>query len=136
MIDRQSVSALDAWTAVTRPYGSVRGIVAPAVPDLSQEKIEHRRRRPLCLDEAESGHHVHVVVSAPSSDSGVPVRVELTAEGEVLHERLRAALDELTAELSAHIPRRDRQTAPRVLVEITREVTARLDSDLGVRFGQ
>jgi hypothetical protein len=58
------------------------------------------------------------------------------AEGEVLHERLRAALDDLRADLSAGIPRRDRETAGRVLVEITRQAGAWLDSDRGVRFGK
>jgi hypothetical protein len=82
----------------------------------------------------ESDHHVRVV-SAPSGDPAA-ARVELTAEGEVLHERLRAALDEFTAELSAGIPRRDLETAGRVVVEITREARAWLDSDPGVRFGK
>jgi DNA-binding MarR family transcriptional regulator len=86
------------------------------------------------LDDAESAHHLRVV-SAPSGDPAA-ARVELTAEGEDLHERLRAAIDELTAELSAGIPRRDLDTAGRVLVEITREARAWLDSDLGVRFGK
>jgi hypothetical protein len=38
--------------------------------------------------------------------------------------------------VSAGIPRRDRETAGRVLVEITRQAGAWLDSDLGVRFGR
>jgi len=55
------------------------------------------------LDDAESDHHVRVV-SAPSGDPAA-ARVELTAEGEVLHERLRAAIDELTVELGVRFGR-------------------------------
>jgi DNA-binding transcriptional LysR family regulator len=40
------------------------------------------------------------VISAPGGDPAA-ARVELTAEGEVLYERLRAAIDELTVEVSA-----------------------------------
>jgi hypothetical protein len=66
-----------------------------------------------------AGHHVRVV-SAPSGDPAA-VRVELTAEGEVLHERLRAAIDQLMAGLCASIAWRDLETARRALVEITQE---------------
>jgi len=114
--------------------GSVPAEVGLLVPALSAALDATDEMAEFMLDEAESGHHVRVV-SAPSGDAAA-ARVELTAEGEVVHERLRAALDEFTAELSAGIPRRDLETARRVLVEITREARARLDSDLGMRFGK
>ncbi len=107
------------------------GLLVPALSaalDATDETVR------FMLDEAESRHHVRVV-TAPGGDIG-SCRVELTAEGEVLHGRLRAAIDELTVELSAGIPRRDLETAGRVLVEISREARAWLDSDLGVRFGR
>jgi hypothetical protein len=49
--------------------------------------------------QAESGHHIRVV-SGPGGDAAA-ARLELTADGGVLHERLRAAIDELTVEVSA-----------------------------------
>jgi DNA-binding MarR family transcriptional regulator len=125
----------DRWVVLnavaTESLPAEVGLLVPALSaalDATDERVQ------FMLDEAESAHHVRVV-SAPSGDSGM-CRVELTAEGEVLHERLRAAIDELTAELSAGISRRDLETARHVLVEITREARARLASDLGVRFGK
>jgi hypothetical protein len=125
----------DRWVVLnavaTKSLPAQVGLLVPAPSaalDATDETVQ------FMLDEAESIHHVRVV-SAPSSDPAA-ARIELTAEGEVLHERLRAAIDELTVELSAGIPRRDLETARRVLVEITREARARLDSDLGMRFGK
>jgi hypothetical protein len=86
------------------------------------------------LDDAESDHHVRVV-SAPGGDPAA-VQVELTPQGEALHERLRIAIDGLRAELSAGIPRRDLETAGRTLIDARREALAWLDGDPDVRFGQ
>jgi hypothetical protein len=125
----------DRWVVLnavaTKSLPAQVGLLVPALSaalDATDETVQ------FMLDEAESIHHVRVV-SAPSGDPAA-ARIELTAEGEVLHERLRAAIDELTVELSAGIPRRDLETAGRVLIEITREARAWLDSDLGVRFGK
>jgi hypothetical protein len=124
----------DRWVVnavATKSLPAQVGLLVPALSaalDATDETVQ------FMLDEAESIHHVRVV-SAPSGDPSA-ARIELTAEGEVLHERLRAAIDELTVELSAGIPRRDLETAGRVLIEITREARAWLDSDLGVRFGK
>jgi hypothetical protein len=124
----------DRWVVnavATKSLPAQVGLLVPALSaalDATDETVQ------FMLDEAESIHHVRVV-SAPSGDPAA-ARIELTAEGEVLHERLRAAIDELTVELSAGIPRRDLETAGRVLIEITREARAWLDSDLGVRFGK
>ena len=63
-------------------------------------------------------------------------RVELTVDGEVLHERVRAAMVELTSDVSAGVARGDLETAGCVLVEIAREARAWLESDLGARFGK
>jgi hypothetical protein len=125
----------DRWVVLnavaTKSLPAQVGLLVPAPSaalDATDETVQ------FMLDEAESIHHVRVV-SAPSGDPAA-ARIELTAEGEVLHERLRAAIDELTVELSAGIPRRDLETARRVLVEITREARAWLNSDRGVRFGK
>jgi hypothetical protein len=118
----------DRWVVLnavaTKSLPAQVGLLVPAPSaalDATDETVQ------FMLDEAESIHHVRVV-SAPSGDPAA-ARIELTAEGEVLHERLRAAIDELTVELSAGIPRRDLETAGRVLIEITREARAWLDSD-------
>jgi uncharacterized protein YbjT (DUF2867 family) len=125
----------DRWVVLNAIVtGSVPADVGLLVPALSAALDATDETVRFILDEAESGHLVRVV-SAPSGDPAA-AQVELTAEGEVLHERLRAVLDELTAELSAGIPRRDRETAGRVLAEITRQAGAGLDSDRGVRFGK
>jgi hypothetical protein len=94
----------DRWVVLsavaTRSLPAAVGLLVPALSaalDARDETVE------LMLDDAEAGHHVRVV-SAPSGDPAA-ARIELTAEGEVLHERLRAAIDELRAELSAGIPR-------------------------------
>jgi DNA-binding MarR family transcriptional regulator len=125
----------DRWVVLnavaTESLPAEVGLLVPALSaalDVTDETVQ------FLLDDAESGHHVRVV-TAPSGDPAA-ARVELTAEGEVLHERLRAAIDELAAELSAGIARRDPETARRVLAEITQEARARLSSDLGVRFGK
>jgi hypothetical protein len=96
----------DRWVVLsavaTRSLPAAVGLLVPALSaalDATDETVE------LMLDDAEAGHHVRVV-SAPSGDPAA-ARIELTAEGEVLHERLRAAIDELRAELSAGIPRPD-----------------------------
>ena len=96
----------DRWIVLsavaTRSLPAAVGLLVPALSaalDATDETVE------LMLDDAEAGHHVRVV-SAPSGDPAA-ARIELTAEGEVLHERLRAAIDELRAELSAGIPRPD-----------------------------
>jgi hypothetical protein len=96
----------DRWVVLsavaTRSLPAAVGLLVPALSaalDARDETVE------LMLDDAEAGHHVRVV-SAPSGDPAA-ARIELTAEGEVLHERLRAAIDELRAELSAGIPRPD-----------------------------
>lgn len=125
----------DRWVVLnavaTESLPAEVGLLVPALSaafDATDETVQ------FMLDEAESGHHVRVV-SAPSGDPAA-ARVELTAAGEVLHERSRTAIGELTAELSAGIRRRDLETAGRVVVEITREARAWLDSDLGLRFGK
>jgi len=94
----------DRWVVLsavaTRSLPAAVGLLVPALSaalDATDETVE------LMLDDAEAGHHVRVV-SAPSGDPAA-ARIELTAEGEVLHERLRAAIDEPRAELSAGIPR-------------------------------
>lgn len=94
----------DRWVVLsavaTRSLPAAVGLLVPALSaalDATDETVE------LMLDDAEAGHHVRVV-SAPSGDP-TAARIELTAEGEVLHQRLRAAIDELRAELSAGIPR-------------------------------
>jgi len=96
----------DRWVVLsavaTRSLPAAVGLLVPALSaalDATDETVE------LMLDDAEAGHHVRVV-SAPSGDP-TAARIELTAEGEVLHQRLRAAIDELRAELSAGIPRPD-----------------------------
>lgn len=96
----------DRWVVLsavaTRSLPAAVGLLVPALSaalDATDETVE------LMLDDAEAGHHVRVV-SAPSGDPAA-ARIELTAEGEVLHQRLRAAIDELRAELSAGIPRPD-----------------------------
>jgi hypothetical protein len=96
----------DRWVVLsavaTRSLPAAVGLLVPALSaalDATDETVE------LMLDDAEADHHVRVV-SAPSGDPAA-ARIELTAEGEVLHERLRAAIDELRAELSAGIPRPD-----------------------------
>jgi hypothetical protein len=96
----------DRWVVLsavaTRSLPAAVGLLVPALSaalDARDETVE------LMLDDAEADHHVRVV-SAPSGDPAA-ARIELTAEGEVLHERLRAAIDELRAELSAGIPRPD-----------------------------
>lgn len=107
------------------------GLLVPALSaalDTTDETVR------FMLDEAESDHHIRVV-SAPSGDPAA-ARVELTAQGEILHERLGTALDELTVDRSGGVPRRNPETAGRVLVEITREARTRLDGDLGVRLGK
>ena len=71
------------------------GLLVPALAAALGVTVETVR---LMLDDAESGRHVRVV-SPPSGDPAA-VQVELTAEGEVLYERLRAAIDELTAAVS------------------------------------
>ena len=94
----------DRWVVLsavaTRSLPAAVGLLVPALSaalDATDETVE------LMLDDAEADHHVRVV-SAPSGDP-TAARIELTAEGEVLHQRLRAAIDELRAELSAGIPR-------------------------------
>ncbi|MGH9213759.1 MAG: hypothetical protein ACRD2C_24260 [Acidimicrobiales bacterium] len=107
------------------------GLLVPALSvalDVTDETVR------LMLDEAEAGHHISVV-SAPSGDPGM-CRLELTAEGEALQERLRAAIDELTVELSAGIPGPDLETAPSVPDDVAREARARPANDLGVRSGR
>jgi hypothetical protein len=125
----------DRWVVLNAVAAeSLPAEVGLLVPALSAALEATDETVQFMLDEAECDHHVRVV-SAPSGDPAA-VRVELTAEAEVLHERLRAAIDELTAELSAGIPRRDLETARHDLVEIAQEARARLASDIGVRFGQ
>lgn len=128
-------TTFDRWVVLnavaTESLPAQIGLLVPALSaalDTTDETVR------FMLDEAESGHHVRVV-SAPSGDPAA-IRVELTAEGEVLHERLRTAIDELAVERSTGIPRRDFETARSVLVEVTREARARLNGDLGVRFGK
>jgi hypothetical protein len=99
-----------------------------AVLDTTEEMVQ------VMVDEAVSGNHVRVV-PAPSGDSG-QVRVELTTEGEVLHERVRAAIGQLALDLSARIPRHDLETAGRVLLQVTREARAWLDSAPAVTFSR
>jgi hypothetical protein len=72
------------------------GLLVPALAAALEATNDTVR---LMLDDAESGRHLRVV-SAPGGDPAA-ARVELTAEGEVLCERLRAAIDELTVEASA-----------------------------------
>jgi DNA-binding MarR family transcriptional regulator len=104
----------DRWVVLSAvATGSVPAEVGLLVPALSAALDTTDETVRFMLDEAESDHHVRVV-SAPSGDPAA-VRVELTAEGDVLHERLRAAIDELAADLAAGLPKRD---------------------DLGVRFGR
>jgi hypothetical protein len=139
-------TTFDRWVVLnavaTESLPAEVGLLVPALSaalDATDETVR------FMLDEAEVAHHVRVV-SAPSGDPAA-ARVELTGEGEVLHERLRTAIDELTVELSAGISRRDVETARRVLVEITHDaiwasafapVPAERgwDGDLGVRCGK
>lgn len=107
------------------------GLLVPALSaalDAADEAIR------FMLDEAESARHIRVV-SAPTGDLAA-ARVELTTEGEMLHERLQTAIDQLTAELSAGNALRDLEAARHVLVEIAQQARARLDSDPGVRFSK
>jgi hypothetical protein len=105
-------TTFDRWVVLNAiASGSLPAEVGLLVPALSAALDATGETVRFMLDEAESGDHVRVV-SAPSGDPAA-ARVELTAEGEVLHERLRAGID-----------------------EITREARARLDGDLGVRFGK
>lgn len=111
---------LDRWVLLSAlATESVPAEVGRLVPALSAALDATDETVRFMLDEAESGRHVRVV-TAPSGDL-TAARVELTAEGEVLHERLRAAIDQLT------------------VVEMTREARARLvlsDRELGVRSGR
>jgi hypothetical protein len=111
---------LDRWVVLSAlATESVPAELGRLVPALSAALGATGESVRFMLDEAESGRHVRVV-TAPSGDP-MAARVELTAEGEVLHERLRAEIDQLTA------------------VEIAREARARLvlsDRELGVRFAR
>ena len=93
-------TTFDRWVVLnavaSRSFPAQVGLLVPAL-SAALEATEGTVRR--MLDDAESGHHLRVV-SAPNGDPSA-ARVEMTAEGEVLHERVRAAVDELTLKLSA-----------------------------------
>jgi hypothetical protein len=96
----------DRWVVLnalaTRSLPVQVSMLVPALSALLDAPDETVR---FVLDEAESDHQVRVV-SAPTGDPAA-ARVELTAEGEALHERLRAAVGELTMDRAAGIRRRD-----------------------------
>lgn len=79
----------DRWLVVNAvTTESLPAEVGRLVPALSAALDATDETVRFMLDEAESDHHVRVV-SAPSGDPAA-ARVELTAEGEALHGRLRA----------------------------------------------
>jgi hypothetical protein len=93
-------TTFDRWLVLnvvaSRSVPAQVGLLVPVLAAALEATDETVR---LMLDDVESGHQVRVI-SAPGGDPAA-ARVELTAEGEVLYERLRAAIDELTVEVSA-----------------------------------
>jgi hypothetical protein len=77
----------DRWVVLNAvATGLVPAEVGRLVPALAAAVCTTERAARWMLDEAEAAHHVRVV-SAPDGDPA-DARVELTAEGEVLHDRL------------------------------------------------
>jgi hypothetical protein len=88
-------TTFDRWVVLnamaTKSLPAEVGLLVPALSDALDASDEMVR---FMLDDAEADRHVRVV-SAPSGHPAA-ARVELTAEGEVVHQRLVAAVDEIT----------------------------------------
>ena len=81
----------DQWVVLNAvATGLVPAEVGQLVPALSAAVCTSERAARWLLDEAEAAHHLRVL-SAPDGDPA-SARVELTAQGEVLLDRLRGVL--------------------------------------------